>query len=89
MDIMESYPKWYDNHVRNGMKLPFPATWPDQCPYCLRLMTEQEYKDKLAVREHLSQFDRLRLLEHEFNLLISIIPADELTRSGIIRNSEE
>jgi hypothetical protein len=28
-------------------------------------MTEQEYKEKLQVREQLSQLDRLRVLEYE------------------------
>ncbi len=32
-------------------------------------MNEQEYLDKLKVRQQLSQFDRLRVLEYEVNEL--------------------
>jgi hypothetical protein len=32
-------------------------------------MTEQEYKEKIQVREQLSQLDRLRVLEYELQKL--------------------
>jgi len=50
-------------------------------------MTEQEYKDKLQVREQLSLADRLRLLEYEFNLLIDVIP-EQQRPIGLIRESK-
>ena len=41
-------------------------------------MSEAEYKEKLQVREQLSQFDRLRVLEYEFQKLLSILHEKDL-----------
>lgn len=52
-------------------------------------MTEQEYKEKLQVREQLSQGDRLRLLEYEFDLLLTGAPSEAIKAMGIIREPKK
>jgi hypothetical protein len=47
-------------------------------------MTEQEYKDKLAVREQLSQSDRLRLLEYEFGKLMERLLENGTVEPGTV-----